>query len=114
MNWSLTFAPLIPLPWLVAVAVLGLLAVAPLLLRRLRGGWLRLLALVALIAALSGPVLLAEDRQPLPTVVALVVDKSASQDLDGRASMTADARAALEKRFGELRSIDLRVVEAGG
>ncbi|MFI5411724.1 hypothetical protein [Kaistia sp. UC242_56] len=114
MNWSLTFAPLIPLTWLVAVAVLGLLAVAPLLLRRLRGGWLRLLALVALIAALSGPVLLAEDRQPLPTVVALVVDKSASQDLDGRASMTADARAALEKRFGELRSIDLRVVEAGG
>ena len=114
MNWSLTFAPLIPLPWLVAVAVLGLLAVAPLLLRRLRGGWLRLLALVALIAALSGPVLLAEDRQPLPTVVALVVDKSASQDLDGRASMTADARAALEKRFGELGSIDLRVVEAGG
>ncbi|MET4634100.1 hypothetical protein [Kaistia defluvii] len=114
MNWSLTFAPLIPLPWLVAVAVLGLLAVAPLLLRHLRGGWLRLLALVALIAALSGPVLLAEDRQPLPTVVALVVDRSASQDLDGRASMTADARAALEKRFGELRSIDLRVVEAGG
>jgi len=114
VNWSLTFAPLIPLPWLVAVAVLGLLAVAPLLLRRLRGGWLRLLALVALIAALSGPVLLAEDRQPLPTVVALVVDKSASQDLDGRAGMTADARAALEKRFGELRSIDLRVVEAGG
>ena len=114
MNWSLTFAPLIPLPWLAAVAVLGLLAVAPLLLRRLRGGWLRLLALAALIAALSGPVLLAEDRQPLPTVVALVVDKSASQDLDGRARVTEEARAALEKRFGELRSIDLRVVEAGG
>lgn len=114
MNWSLTFAPLIPRPWLVAVAILGLIAVAPLLLRRLRGGWLRLLALVALIAALSGPVLLAEDRQPLPTVVALVVDKSASQDLDGRAKVTEEARAALEKRFGELRSIDLRVVEAGG
>ncbi|MCX5571834.1 hypothetical protein [Kaistia nematophila] len=114
MNWSITFAPLIPLPWLVAVAVLGLLAVAPLLLRRLRGGWLRLLALAALLAALSGPVLLAEDRQPLPTVVALVVDKSASQDLDGRARMTEEARAALEKRFGELRSLDLRVIEAGG
>jgi len=114
VSWTLTFAPLIPLPWLIAGAVLGLLAVAPLLWRRVRGGWLRLAALMALIAALAGPVLLAEDRQPLPTVVALIVDKSASQDLDGRAEVTEQARAALEKRFGDLRSIDLRIIAAGG
>ncbi|WP_018183745.1 hypothetical protein [Kaistia granuli] len=114
MNWSLTFAPLIPLPWLAALALLGLVAVAPLLFRRLRGAWLRVAALAALVAALAGPVLLAEDRQPLPTIVAVVVDKSASQDLDGRAATTEAARDALTKRLGDLRNIEIRTVEAGG
>lgn len=114
VNWSLTFAPLIPLPWLAGLAVVGLLAVAPLLLRRMRGAWLRLAALAALLVALAGPVLLAEDRQPLPTIVAVVVDRSASQDLDGRAATTEAARAALAKRLGDLRNIEIRTIEAGG
>ena len=88
MNWSLTFAPLLPL-WLVAVlGVAGLAAIAPLLLRRTRGALLRLAALAALVFALLGPVLLDEQRQALPTVVAVVVDKSASQSFSDRAAAT--------------------------
>ena len=113
MNWSLTFAPFVPWPWWIALAVLALLVAAPLLLRRLRGAWIRLLALAALLAALAGPVLLAEQRDPLPTVVAMVVDKSASQSLSDREAATTAMRAALEQRFGELRNLELRTVEVG-
>ncbi len=114
MNWSLTFAPLIPLPLLAVLAALGLVAIAPLLVRRTRGALLRVLALAALVAALAGPVLLEEQRQQLPTVVALVVDKSASQSLSDRTAETEAMRAELTKRFGELRNIELRTVEVGG
>ena len=38
------------------------------------------------LAALVNPVLLDEEREPLKSVVALVVDKSQSQDIGGRAA----------------------------
>ncbi|SHF13965.1 hypothetical protein SAMN02745157_1737 [Kaistia soli DSM 19436] len=114
MNWSLTFAPLIPLPILAVLAAVGILAIAPLLVRRTRGALLRLLALAALVAALAGPVLLEEQRQSLPTIVAMVVDKTASQSLSDRTALTDAMRAELAKRFGELRNIELRTVEVGG
>ena len=114
MTWSLTFVPLIPLPLLAVLAALGILAIAPLLIRRTRGALLRLLALAALVAALAGPVLLDEQRQSLPTIVAMVVDKSASQSLADRTSETEAMRAELTKRFGDLRNIELRTVEVGG
>ncbi len=113
MNWQLTFAPLIPLPVLAVLAVIGLAAILPLLIRRTRGALLRLLALAALVAALAGPVLLEEQRQSLPTIVAMVVDKSASQSLSDRTAATEAMRAELAKRFGELRNIELRTVEVG-
>ncbi len=50
-------------------------------------------ARLALVAALAGPVLNQEQRQALPTVVAMVVDKSASQSLADRTEKTrGDAR----------------------
>jgi hypothetical protein len=114
VNWSLSFAPLIPLPWLAAFAVIGVVVAGLMLMRRLRGVWLRIAALAALLFALTGPVVLKEDRQALPTVVAMVVDQTASQSLDGRDAATAAMRTALQKRFGDLRNIELRTVEVGG
>ncbi len=113
MNWSLSFAPLLPVPVLIGFAVLAALLVVPGLWRRMRGAWLRAAAAVALILALANPVLLNEDREPLSTIVALVVDKSSSQSLDGRDRVTADAEAALKERLGAFSGIELRTVEAG-
>ena len=114
MTWSVAFSPLLPV-WLigglgVAAALLVLLG----LFRRVRGGWLRAAALAALVLALLNPVILREDREPLPTVVALVVDKSASQSLDKRDQATEAARAALTKRLAEFRGLELRTIVAGG
>jgi hypothetical protein len=114
VNWSLSFSPIVPLPVLIGVAVVVVLLILPGLFRRMRGAWLRAIAAVALLAALANPVLLNEEREPLSTVVALVVDKSPSQSLDGRDKVTADAEEQLKDRLAQFRGIEVRTVEAGG
>ena len=114
MNWSLTFSPLLPWPYLIGFAVVALLLAVPGLLRRMRGAWLRLAAAAALLLALSNPVLLNEQREPLSTVVAMVVDHSASQGLDGRDKMTTEAADELTKRLAAFHNIEVRRIDAGG
>ncbi len=114
MNWSLVFSPLLPLPWLIGFGVVAAILLVPGLIRRMRGAWFRLAAAVALLLALMNPVLLNEQREPLSTVVAMVVDKSASQSLDGRDTVTAEAADELTRRLGEFHNIEVRRIEAGG
>ena len=113
MNWSLSFEPL--LSWtLVAAALipLAILAAAALWLRR-RGAWLRLTALAALALALVNPVFLDEVRDPLKSVVAIVVDRSQSQDIGDRMKQTDAALAGLKDRLARFPQFDVRVVETG-
>jgi hypothetical protein len=113
MGWSVAFAPVLPL-WLIAgLAGVGLLLILFGLLRRVRGSWLRTAALAALVLALMNPIVQREEREGLPTVVAMVVDKSPSQGLDGRDVMTEEARAELARRFAEFDDIELREIDAG-
>jgi lipoprotein-anchoring transpeptidase ErfK/SrfK len=114
MNWSVVFAPLVPAAWLAGIAAVLLVLLVPGFYRRMRGAWLRLAAAAALLLALANPVLLNEEREPLSTVVALVVDGSASQSLDGRDTATAAAAAELADRLSVFRGLDVRTVAAGG
>lgn len=113
MNWSISFEPLISWPLLALVLVpLALLALVGLWFRQ-RGGVLRLVALLALAAALFNPVFLNEEREPLKSVVALIVDRSQSQDIGERTKQTDEALAGLQQRLGRFKQFDVRVVEAG-
>jgi hypothetical protein len=113
MNWSVNFEPLIPWPWIAAI-VLPLLVLAGLgLFLRRRGSWLRMLAFLALALALGNPVLLNELRDPLQSVVALIVDKSQSQDIGDRAKMTDAAVEELKAKLARFKEFDVRVVDAG-
>ncbi len=113
MNWSLAFEPLLSWTWIAVVLVpIAVAAVAGLALRQ-RGAWFRFAAALALAAALVNPVLLDEEREPLKSVVALIVDASQSQDIGGRATQTAAAVEALKERLARFRQFDVRVVEAG-
>ena len=113
MNWSLAFEPLLSWSWIAVVLVpIAVAAVAGLWLRQ-RGAWFRFAAALALAAALVNPVLLDEEREPLKSVVALIVDKSQSQDIGGRAAQTAAAVEALKERLSRFKQFDVRVVEAG-
>ncbi len=111
MELSLEFAPIIPLPFLAALAVLAALSVGFALLRRLPGWWLRAAAAVILLLALAEPVLKQEETDPLGDIVFVVLDKSESQMVADRPDQMARAQAAIEARIGALENFDLRVVE---
>ncbi len=113
MNWSLGFEPLLSWPWLVAILVpLALLALAGLLLGQ-RGALFRIAALAALVLALVNPVLLDEQRDPLKSVVALIADRSQSQDIGNRNAETSEAIETLRARLARYPQYEVRVIDAG-
>jgi hypothetical protein len=111
--WSIAFAPQAPLPLLEGLAGLALALIALTLWRRPRGAALRALALALLGLALLDPSLVREDRRPLKDVVAVVIDRSASNQIGERPRQTAEARAELEKRLAALDNVEARFVETG-
>lgn len=114
MNWSVSFSPLLPV-WITgALAIIGGALLLYGLFARVRGTIVRVAALLALTLALLNPVILREEREGLPTVVAMVVDKSPSQNLDGRDKTTEAARKALAERLAEFKGVEVRTIEAGG
>ena len=72
-----------------------------------------MLALALIVLALANPSLTREDRDPLSSVAAVVVDKSPSQNFGDRTQQTEAARAALVDRLGRIPGLEVRVVEAG-
>ncbi|GLK70849.1 hypothetical protein KHC23_08780 [Ancylobacter dichloromethanicus] len=116
MNLGLAFDPLIPLPWLIAAAVLAGAVALLVVVSRTRGSLLRALAIALAVLAIANPSLTREEREPLSTVVAVVVDQSASQDFGDRTQMTQAARAELDTRLARLREqgAEIRFIDAGG
>lgn len=112
MIWSIAFAPLLPVSVLVGGAALALAVLAFMAFRHRRGLLLRALALALLLLGAARPELVAEDRKPLPSVVALVADRSASQSLAGRPTDTDAAYAALKEQLSRLSGVELREVPA--
>lgn len=116
MNLGLAFDPLVPLPWLIGLAVVAGVVALLVVISRTRGAVLRALALLLAVLAIANPSLTREEREPLPTVVAVVVDHSASQDFGDRTQMTQAARAELETRLARLKEqgAEIRYIDAGG
>jgi hypothetical protein len=113
MNWLVQFAPILP-TWMIgaaAVVALGLVAIA--VLRRLPGSLLRALAAALLLLALLDPAIVSENREPLPTVVALVTDRSQSQTLGQRTAETEAARADLAKQLAQMHGVEVREINVG-
>jgi hypothetical protein len=63
--------------------------------------------------ALANPVFLDEEREPLKSVVAIIVDRSQSQDIGDRTAQTNAALEGLKERLARFRQFEVRVVEAG-
>ncbi|WP_306141450.1 hypothetical protein [Roseibium sp. MMSF_3412] len=112
MVWSLSFDPLLPLWALVAGGAIALFLAALSGYLSLRGWVLRSLTMALLLFALANPAVEREDREPLSSVVALVVDKSQSQRLADREATTDEAAAEIQRRVAALKGFDLRVLES--
>src|SRR5258708_12606234 len=80
---------------------------------RSRGAIVRIIALILFVLALANPSLTREDREPLSSVAAVIIDKSPSQEFGDRAQQTEAARAQLAERLGHIPGLEVRFVEAG-
>lgn len=80
---------------------------------RMRASWLRAAAAGTLTLALANPEFLQENREMLPTDVMILLDRSASQMLDGRDQATMEAHAALVEQLSALAGVHIRTVEVG-
>src|SRR5260221_8240752 len=66
-----------------------------------------------MVLALANPSLTREDRDPIPSVAAVIVDKSPSQDFGDRNQQTEAARAALVERLKRSPGLEVRVAKPG-
>ena len=106
---EIIFAPLLDWVLIGAVAAIAALMVGLALWRGLRGWWLRGLAALALIAALTNPSLQTEDRDALEDIALVLVDDTASNRLGTRAEQTEAALAHLEREIEGLSGIEARI-----
>jgi hypothetical protein len=113
MNLGVSFAPLVPATVVWTAFGVAVLISVMLLLARSRGAPLRALALALLVLALANPSLTREDRDPIPSVAAVIVDKSPSQNFGDRNAQTEAARATLVERLKRIAGLEVRVAEAG-
>jgi hypothetical protein len=113
MQYGIAFTPLVPtlVLWL-ALAAIAVIA-ALLLIGRPRGAAIRVAALALILLALANPSFTREDREPLSSVAAVVIDKSPSQNFGNRTEETEQAKVALVDSLKKIKGLEVRVVEAG-
>src|SRR5579862_6884682 len=113
MNLGVAFAPLLPAYAVWAAFAAAALVSVLLLLARSRGAVVRAIALALMVLALANPSFTREDRDPIPSVAAVIVDKSPSQDFGDRNAQTQAARDTLVAALKRIRGLEVRVAEAG-
>jgi hypothetical protein len=113
LNLGISFSPLVPasIVW-IAVAVAFVLSLL-LVFARARAALVRAIALALFVLALANPSITREDREPLTSIAAVVIDKSPSQEFGDRLRQTEAARAALAERLGHIAGLEVRFAEAG-
>lgn len=113
MQYGIAFTPLVPtlVLWIALAAIVAISAL--LLLGRARGAAVRVAALALILLALANPSFTREDREPLSSVAAVVIDKSPSQNFGARNDETAKAKEALVDTLKKIKALEVRVVEAG-
>ena len=108
---SLAFDPVLSWPVLGSLALVALGLAGLLIWSGKRGGWLRLGAFALLLFALMDPRFVNEEREGLPDIVALLVDRSGSQSLADRTAQTDAAATEIERQIKARPNTILRTIE---
>src|SRR6201995_1227761 len=113
MQYGIAFTPLVPTPvlWLALAAIVVIACL--LLLGRARGAAVRVTALALILLALANPSFTREEREPLSSVAAVIVDKSPSQGFGERTRESEQAREALVNSLKQIKGVEVRVGGAG-
>ena len=109
---TVSFAPLVPwaLIWAIGAVAAALILFAAF--QRARGTVLRTLAIGAGLAALANPAIIQEEREPVSDVVAVVVDRSLSQNVGDRTARTDQALEQITDQLSAFENIEVRVIPA--
>ncbi len=107
----LSFEPFLGWPLFWGLAGLTVLAWVAYLLLRGRAWLTRALGLLLLAAALLNPSLVHEEREPLPSVAAIILDRSESMQFGDRQTAADAAYAALKARLAEDKTLEVRTLE---
>ena len=107
---NLTFSPLIAPAQLIGLSAVAFIICFYTLWRAPLAGFWRLVVTALFILFLAQPRLTEMETTGLPDIALLIIDESASQQLDGRNAATAEALETLEQRLGDLPDVELRTV----
>jgi hypothetical protein len=112
-GWNIAFSPIVSWQWLYVLGGIGIALVVLGLVIRARGISWRFIAAAFVWLILANPSLVIEDRQGLRDVAVVVIDESASQDIEERRRRTEAALEHIRLSLSRLGDVDLRVVRAG-
>jgi len=113
-SWDIIFEPSVTPALILALAVVGIAVLLYSAYRRARGAPWRAAALAITLIALVNPTMRQEDRQSVPDVAAIVVDRSDSMNIGARPQEAQAALARVEADLKAIKDIDTRVVYVEG
>jgi len=105
---SVAFDPLLPWTVLAVLGGVGLVLVLLGLRAGARGTIWRLGAVAVILATLSNPALVEEQRKPIADVAMVVVDDSDSMAIGERRAQVQAAREMLKRKLGEQQGLEVR------
>ena len=108
----LGFDPLLGWPWLVGLAIVACIAWIAYILLRGRAWLTRGVVLTLLALAIANPALVREQREPLPSVVALILDQSESMGFGNRLAAATAAYEALSEELRADPTLEVRVLKS--
>jgi hypothetical protein len=105
---SIAFDPLLGWPVLMVLGAIGLVLVLMGLRAGARGTFWRLSSVLVVLAALSNPALVEEQRKPIADVALVVTDDSDSMAIGDRRAQVQAAREALKKKLAQQEGLEVR------
>ncbi|MEM7243327.1 MAG: hypothetical protein AAF429_14175 [Pseudomonadota bacterium] len=113
MNYTFSYAPMIPVPILIGIAIIALAFIGFGLFRGLKAWFWRGLSIAFLLLALLAPQLNEEEREGLSNIVFVVVDQTASQSLSDRQSQINEALSEIQSEMSTRRTFEVREIVVG-
>ncbi len=111
---NIVFDPFLANWALIAAAVIAVALAGVSLIMSWKGGVFRTIAIAGLFALLLNPLIRVAQQTPLDDIALILVDKSASQSLDGRDVITAETASKLEAAITALGGVEPRIIEFDG
>ncbi len=111
---NIVFDPFLANWALVAAAVIAVALAGVSLIMSWKGGVFRTIAIAGLFALLLNPLIRVAQQTPLDDIALILIDKSASQSLDGRDVITTETASKLETAITALGGVEPRIIDYDG